>query len=140
SDNYHQAALGGTGANHVILMSGDAAWYSDGKGNAAVPPGIEIENPDPLEGTNNWYTQDGYSGGTYSECADPAQPGVGEVESYLASLPRPVNPNCDPGHYYLLNNYAPGYFGDGTVNTGTFVIPPSPLRNIGDSLNESDIS
>src|SRR5258705_1874302 len=27
---------------------------------------------------------------------------------------RPVNPNCDPGHYYLLNNYNPGYFGDGS--------------------------
>ena len=140
SDNYHQAVEGGTGANHVAMVTGDGIWYSDGMGNAAVPPSNQIENPDPLSGTNNWYTQDGYSGGTYSECADPAQPGVGEVESYLASLPRPVNPNCDPGHYYLLNNYAPGYFGDGTVNTGTFVIPPSPLRNIGDSLNESDIS
>jgi phospholipase C len=140
SDNYHQAVEGGTGANHVMMMTGDGIWYADARGNAAVPPTNQIENPDPLEGTNNWYTQDGYSGGTYSECADATQPGVKEVVSYLGSLARPVNPNCEPGHYYLLNNYAPGYFGDGTVNTGTFVIPPSPLRTIGDSLIEKDIS
>jgi phospholipase C len=140
SDNFHQSVEGGTGANHVMLMSGDAAWYSDGKGNAAVPPAEQIENPDPLEGTNNWYTQDGYSGGTYSQCADPTAPGASEVVSYLGSLARPVNPNCESGHYYLLNNYAPGYFGDGTVNTGTFVLPPSPLRTIGDELLEKDIS
>jgi phospholipase C len=140
SDNFHQSVEGGTGANHVMLMTGDGIWYSDGKGNAAVPPTNQIENPDPLAGTNNWYTQDGYSGGTYSECADARQAGVKEVVAYLGALPRPVNPNCEPGHYYLLNNYAPGYFGDGTVNTGTFVIPPSPLRTIGDSLIEKDIS
>ena len=96
------------------MMTGDGIWYSDGKGNAAVPPADQIENPDPLAGTNNWYTQDGYSGGTYSECADSTQPGVAGVNAYLASLPRPVSPNCDDGHYYLLNNYSPGYFGDGT--------------------------
>ncbi len=64
SDNYHQAVQGGTGANHVAMMTGDAIWYSDGKGHAAVPPADQIENPDPAPGTNNWYTQDGYSGGT----------------------------------------------------------------------------
>ena len=35
-----------------------------------TPPTNQIENPDPMAGTNNWYTQDGYSGGTYSNCAD----------------------------------------------------------------------
>jgi phospholipase C len=139
-DNYHQAVQGGTGANHVMMMSGDAIWYSDGKGHAAVPPANQIENPNPAAGTNNWYTQDGYSGGTYSDCADRAQPGVGPVVDYLASLDRPVDPNCEKGHYYLLNNYAPGYFGDGTVNTDTFVIPPSPLRTIGDELLERGVS
>jgi len=139
-DNYHQAVMGGTGANHVAMMSGDAIWYSDGEGHAAVPPADQIENPNPAPGTNNWYTQDGYSGGTYSECAESMQPGVGPVVDYLASLDRPVDPNCDAGHYYLLNNYAPGYYGDGTVNTGTFVIPPSPLRTIGDELLERGVS
>ena len=51
-----------------------------------------------------------------------------------------VDPNCDKGHYYLLNNYAPGYFGDGSVNGDQFAIPPSSVRNIGDELLEQKIS
>ncbi len=55
SDNYHQSAMGGTGLNHIMLGFADAIWYSDGKGNAAVPPANQIENPNPQSGTNNWY-------------------------------------------------------------------------------------
>jgi phospholipase C len=33
--------------------------------------------------------------------------------TYLGSLSREVNPKCDSGHYYLLNNYNPGYYGNG---------------------------
>ena len=145
SDNYHQAVDGGTGANHVMMGTGYAISFSDGMGNPAVPPSNEIENPNPLSGTNNWYTQDGYSGGTYSECSDITQPGVAAVENYLASLRHPIKPNCEPGHYYLLNNYNPGYYGDGTVAFGDpkgtpFTIPPSTLRTIGDELLERNIS
>jgi phospholipase C len=139
SDNFHQAVQGGTGANHIALGTGDAAWYSDGKGNPAVPPALQIENPDPQPGTNNWYTQDGYSGGTYSDCSDETQPGVKEVAGYLHQLG--IRPNCEQGHYYLLNNYNPGYFGDGTVDTtDEFTIPPSSTRTIGDELLDHDIS
>ena len=140
SDNYHQAVQGGTGANHVALGSGDAIWFSDGHGKPVAPPTLNTENPNAQTGTNNWYTQDGYSGGSYSDCADPGQPGASSVISYLSSLPRSVNPNCETGHYYLLNNYAPGYFGDGSVNSDPLAIPPSPLRTIGDELLEHDIS
>ncbi len=38
SDNYHQAAMGGTGANHIMMGIGDAIFFSDPKGNPAVPP------------------------------------------------------------------------------------------------------
>ena len=38
SDNFHQSVNGGTGANHIMLGHGDAIWFSDGKGNAAIPP------------------------------------------------------------------------------------------------------
>jgi phospholipase C len=182
SDNYHQAAQGGTGANHVMLGMGDAIWFSDGAGKAAIPPengvdptnpGVplighttaitEIENPNPQPGTNNYYIEDGYGGGsgspaavspnanygggTYSDCADSAQPGVGQVLSYLTSLKRPVASRCETGHYYLLNNYNPGYFGDGSnaytdTNAKNYVytIPPSTLRTIGDELNDKKIS
>ena len=171
SDNYHQAVLGGTGANHVVLGFGDAIWFSDANGNPVAPPhnqmvatgtanaGVvdEVENPNPQAGTNNWYTEDGYGsgsfgsassgGGSYSSCADATQPGVGPVLDYLKSLPSAVNPNCEPGHYYLLNNYNPGYFGDGTNaytdhnNQNTvFTIPPTKQKSIGDVLNTANIS
>ncbi len=145
SDNYHQAVMGGTGANHVMLGTGDAIWFSDGMGNPIPPPPNEIENPNPAPNTNNWYTQDGYSGGTYSECAEPNQPGVSAIDNYLESLHPAINPHCQPGHYYLLNNYNPGYYGDGTVAFGdpkgtAFTIPPSTLRTIGDELLEQNVS
>ena len=172
SDNYHQAAMGGTGANHVMLGSGDAIWFADANGNPAEPPhnqmvasgspnaGIvdEIENPNPQSGTNNWYTQDGYGGGsygsasygggTYTNCADTTQPGVAPIVNYLGSLTRPISPHCEPSHYYLLNNYNPGYYGNGAnayADIGNpaqtvFTIPPSPLRTIGDELIEKNIS
>ncbi len=141
ADNYHQAVMGGTGANHIMLGSGDAFWYSDGKGDPEVPPANEIENPNPMAGTNNWYAEDGYSGGSYSECADPAQPGVAPIVDYLKSLPDHPSPNCQPGHYYLLNNYDPGYFGNGTVDTiDTYTIPPSSTPTIADVLLAHGIS
>lgn len=171
SDNYHQAVMGGTGANHIMMGTGDAIWFSDANGNPAMPPhhqlvysgtpdaGIvdEIENPNAAPGTNNWYTEDGYGkggfgspvygGGSYTNCSDSDAPGTFAVLNYLSMLPRLIDSRCEPGHYYLLNNYNPGYFGDGTnaytnhneFNT-PFTIPPSSVRNIGDALLEKNIS
>jgi phospholipase C len=171
SDNFHQSVLGGTGANHIMLGHGDAIWFSDGNGNAAVPPhnvevatgtanaGIvdEVENPNPASGTNNWYAEDGYGsgsygsassgGGSYTNCADTTQPGVLPIVTYLQALAHPINPNCEAGHYYLLNNYNPGYFGNGNnaytdtnSNNTVFTIPPSSVKSIGDSLLAANIS
>jgi phospholipase C len=42
----------------------DALYYADANGDPTVPPANQIENPNPRLGTNNWYTQDGYSGGS----------------------------------------------------------------------------
>ena len=171
SDNFHQSVMGGTGANHIMLGFGDALWFSDGNGNPATPPhnqlvfagtpnaGVvdEIENPNPQPGTNNYYTEDGYGGGgygspafgggSYSDCSDSKQPGVDSVRDYLSSLPRPVPAHCQAGHYYLLNNYNPGYFGDGSnaytdqnVANTPFTIPPTSVRSIGDSLLAKNIS
>jgi len=139
SDNFHQSVLGGTGANHIMLGTGDAIWYSVG-GRPAKPPARQIENPDPQPGTNNYYRQDGYQGGSYVACASLREPGVAALRAYLASLPWKPNPNCEPGHYYLVNNYKPGYLGDGGVNRrDTFVVPPSRLRTIGDALLDKTI-
>lgn len=141
SDNYHQPVMGGTGANSIMLGAGDMYYFTDGHGGAGAPPSNNIENPDPQKGTDNWYTQDGYQGGSYSNCSDLNQPGVAAIVSYLASLPHKIKPNCDTGHFYLLNNYDPGYNGDGTLKTGSaFVIPPSPERTIADVMLKRGIS
>lgn len=172
SDNFHQSVMGGTGANHIMLGTGDAMFFSDGKGNPLTPPhkqlvaagtpnaGVvdEIENPNPQPKTNNFYTQDGYGGGsfgspsygggTYSDCSNSTAPGVESVLTHLSTLPYLVNPRCAPGHYYLLNNYNPGYYGNGSdayADIGNpketvFTIPPSNVRTIGDELNENNIS
>jgi phospholipase C len=140
SDNYHQPTMGGTGLDSIFAGFADGLWYTQ-NGQPATPPSNQIEDPDPQPGTNNYYKQDGYSGGSYSACADTSQPGVGQIVSYLQALPRKIAPNCDPGHYYLLNNYNPGYFGDGSVDTtDTFAIPPVTTHSIGDVLNAANIS
>ncbi len=127
----------------------------------------EIENPNPAAGTNNWYTEDGYGesynsgypppytaadkggaaygGGSYSDCSDPSEPGVGPILDYLAKLH--IDPRCEPGHYYLLNNYNPGWFGNGhdaytdhNPSNTPFTIPPSSTPSIGDDMNTHGIS
>ena len=140
SDNFHQSVMGGTGANHIMFGFADGIWYSDGNGNALPPPPNQIENPNPQSGTNNYYDQDGYSGGSYSACADMSQPGVAPVVNYLESLPRPVDPRCQAGHYYLLNNYNPGYLGNGSLNTTTYTIPPVSSPSIGDVMMTANLS
>jgi phospholipase C len=141
--------------------------YSTYNGAANPDKGVvrEIENPNPAKGTNNWYTEDGYGnsynagypppytaepvsgGGSYSDCSDPNAPGVQAIRAYLASLRRPIEPRCESGHYYLLNNYNPGYFGNGKnafIDTNPantpFTIPPSSTPSIGDDLNAHEIS
>ena len=172
SDNYHQPAMGGTGLDSIMLFFGDPIWFSNPDGTPGTPPHNEtiwtdtpadtgtvdeIENPNPQPGTNNWWIQDGYGGGgygspvygggSYTNCADASQPGVAPILSYLSSLPRPIEPKCDEGHYYLLNNYNPGYFGDGSnaytdhfVYNTPFTIPPTKQRSIGDVLLENNVS
>jgi phospholipase C len=133
-------------------------------------PVDEIENPNSQEGTENFWIQDGYGGftsknnpivtvypntkatgvyggGSYTNCSDPDQPGVKPILKYLASLPRPINPNCDKDHYYLLNNYNPGVFPDGTnayTDTNSdntpFTIPPTKQHSIADVLIANNVS
>jgi phospholipase C len=136
SDNFHQSFMGGTGANHFMFGTGDTAYWSDGNGNAITPPS-SIANPNPKSGTVNAYTADN----NFSECSDDSQPGVKPIVDYLASLPYRPKSNCEPGHYYMLNNVNPGYLPNGTlVPAVQGAVPPSSVRNIGDALNEKKIS
>ena len=95
SDNFHQSVMGGTGANHVMLGTGDAIFWSDGQGNPTTPPS-HIANPNPLPGSNNQYTVDIGFDGNFTECADPTQPGIKPIRDYLKSLPYDPKPNCEP--------------------------------------------
>jgi phospholipase C len=144
SDNFHQSFMGGTGANHVMLGTGDAIFWTDSNGNPSLPPAVVLADPDPLPGTNDVYTVDLLFNGNFTECADPSQPGIDPIRDYLASLPYHPNPNCEKGHFYMVNNNNPGFLPDGTVDTagikGGGSIPPSNLRTIGEALNEKRIS
>ena len=135
SDNFHQSFHGGTGANHFMLGTGDAGYWTDGHGNPAVPPASIIANPNPRPGINNRYTVDG----NFSECADIFQPGVQPIVNYLSHLKYAAEPNCQHNHYYMLNNTNPGYLPNGALSGGNN-LPPSPVRTIGDALMEKDIS
>jgi phospholipase C len=143
SDNFHQSFMGGTGANHVMLGSGDAIFWSDGNGTPTMPPS-HIANPDPLPGSNNQYTVDIGFDGNFTTCGDPAQPGIKPIRDYLASLPYHPDTKCQPGRFYMINNDSPGFLPDGTVDTAGInkgaSIPPSNVRTIGESLNEKGIS
>ena len=153
SDNYHQGIMGGTGANFFYLGTGDVGFFSDGNGNPERPPSEQIENPDPqnVPNGNDFYTQDGYGdhsvpngkGGSYVECADTLDPGVDAITDYLSSLSYKPKSNCDPEHYYLVNNYGPGFNPDGTtkpIGSGHFTLPPQTLPSIADSLTANGIA
>jgi phospholipase C len=164
------------GNGHAETPLHNAAYSTEPSGvTSTYPAGYGgtvdmIENPNPAPGTNNWYSQDGYGsdynagysqtdwatkqsnglpiiygGGSYSNCSDTRQPGVGPIVEYLNKLH--VEPRCEPGHYYLVNNYNPGWFGDGenayTNNNPSntpFTIPPSSTPSIGDDLNNAKVS
>jgi phospholipase C len=143
SDNFHQSVMGGTGANHVMLGTGDAMFWSDGHGSPTMPPS-HIANPNPLPGTDDVYTVDLNFDGNFTECGEMTQPGIAPIVNYLQSLPYNPNPNCEPGHFYMVNNDSPGFLPDGTVdekgiaNGGS--IPPSDVRTIGEALNQKHVS
>jgi phospholipase C len=144
SDNYHQAIEGGTGANHLMVGFGTTIYYADSTGAPATPPSNQIENPVPQAGTNNWYTQDGYGGGSYVPCWDPTKPGIGPVREYLHSLPyQTIKDDCLPNAYYLVNNYNPGYLGTGEpapLGPNIFTVPPTTQNNLALLLHDHHIS
>lgn len=144
SDNYHQSIMGGTGANFIAIASGDVGFHNF-DGVADVPPSNQIENPDPQPGTNNFYKQDGYRGGSYVNCADTQQPGVNSIMAYINSLPGSAfnHGNCAPDTYYLVNNYGTGYTPTGDpkpLGADKFTLPPQTMPTIAESLSAKGVS
>ena len=144
ADNYHQPIMGGTAANYLALATADVAFYTvDGK--PGTPPQKQIENPDAQAGTNNWYTEDGYRGGSYVRCDKLDAPGVAGIRDVLQKLPyRTFNDgNCAADTYYMVNNLEPAYSATGALlafDEGKFILPPLTIPHIGDALTAGAVS
>ncbi len=146
SDNYHQAVMGGTGANFMALVTGHAAFFTNPQtldGSPAVPYANQIENPDPVPGTNNYYKQDGYSGGSYVNCSDPKAPGIAAIDWQLYAH-HVRNSRCAPSHYYLVNNY--NLYWNQTssqpqaLGSDKFILPPQSEPTIADVMTAHGVS
>jgi phospholipase C len=139
SDNFHQSAMGGTAANHMLLGSGDAIFWNTFRGQNA-PPAAAVADPDPKSATSDAFTRDS----AWTNCADLTQPGIAPIVGYLASLPYHPASNCETGHYYMINNLSPGFLPNGQIDSASITagakVPPSGLRTIGDALNEKNLS
>lgn len=140
SDNYHQSIMGGTGDNFFAIATADVPFFNrDGK--PAMPPANQIENPEPMPGTADFYTRDGYEGGSYVNCADPKQPGVAPILAFLAE--RHIPSKCAPDTYYLVNNYNPGYDMDGKpqpIGPDNYNYPPQTVPTIAEALARKGVS
>lgn len=152
SDNYHQFIMGGTGANFIGLVTGDVGFYTQ-NGQAAVPPALQIENPNPTTNpaifsvNNNWYSQDGYSGGSYVNCSDINQPGVKAIFEFIWKKNIFNGGNCAANTYYLVNNYGLAYDQYGNLKpfhpkatTPETILPPQTIPTIADKLAANGIS
>jgi phospholipase C len=154
ADNYHQAVMGGTGANHIMIGTGDVYFFNqsfaqDGVAplnfSPAVPPAVPavflglspplppttpipnvlIANPNPVKGSNNVYQNDpGASLGEYVNCSDPTQPGVPAITNYLATLPYKLSPTVCASNTF----YAVNNFFPGYHANGTPANPSSPKQ------------
>jgi phospholipase C len=141
SDNFHQAVMGGTGANFFALATAGQAAVFNQNGVLQTPPANQIENPNPQPGSNNYYINDGYAGGSYVNCADRRQPGVEAIHEFLKEQHR--DSGCEDGAYYLVNNYDVPYDVDGTPKTlgpSKYVFPPQYVPTIGELLSAHDVS
>ena len=136
SDNFHQAIMGGSVTGAFGIAYGDNPFFANPDGTPGTPTG-GITNPNPQVGTINTYV----SNGTWVKCSDPTQPGVEPIDSYLASLPYRVGPNCAPNSFYPIRDANPGFTVTGVLepaNSGT--MPPITVRHIGDELNANNLS
>jgi phospholipase C len=139
SDNFHQSVMGGTAANHVALGTGDFMFWTTFNG-LTQPPATTIANPNPTSLTSDKYVADK----TWTNCSDNTQPGIQPILSYLKDLSYQPASRCESGQFYMINNLSPGFLPNGQVDTANIAagakVPPSPLRTIGDELNDNSIS
>lgn len=143
SDNYHQPAMGGTAAQHIMIGTADSLPWEHVGSFPGQPPAGQVANPNPKSATDVSFINDR----RWTECGDPTQPGIKPIMDYLKTVPwRPdlTTSNCAPNTFYMINNTRPGFLSNGQLNTAAInagtAVPPSSLRTIGDALNEKNIS
>jgi phospholipase C len=112
-----------------------------GRGCAGEAAGEPDRESEPAPRHNNWYTRSGYSSGSYTKCADENEPGIAALHRYLATLPYPSfnNDDCEPGAYYLVNNYNAGFLPTGEpapLGPQVFRIPPQTQPTIAEAYRE----
>jgi acid phosphatase len=140
SDNHHQFVMGGTGVNFFSIATGDVPVYKIG-GTVVTPPANQVENPNPAPGSENFFSQDGYQGGSFVNCSDAQQPGVGAILGVLQK--KGIASHCEPGAYYLVNNYSAGYDLDGhpqPLGPHNYNYPPQTVPTIAESLSKAGVS
>jgi phospholipase C len=164
SDNYHQPSMGGTGPNSQAIFTGDVYYFADpnGTGNPIAPEIHLVANPDPVAGTNNFYTEDtlphtdqgSTSFGGATNCSDVTQPGVSAIVNYEKQLSYKTfnSGNCAPNTYYQINNEYPAYdhLGNPIATSPTqanefpagaaFSIGPQTIPTIADALSRKKIT
>ena len=116
SDNYHQPAMGGTAAQHIMIGTADSLPWEAVANFPAQPPAKQVANPNPKSATNDAFINDT----RWTECGDQTQPGIKPITDYLKSLPwRPdlTASNCAPNTFYMINNTRPGFLSNGQLNT-----------------------
>jgi phospholipase C len=138
NDNYHQPVMGGTAVQHTMIGTADAIFWEAFQG-VTQPPAASVADPDPISSSNVAFQKDK----AWTNCSDTAQPGIAPIVNYLKTLPWHPSPNCDAGHFYLINNLSPGFLPNGNVDATNILtggkVPPSSLRTIGDALNEKGV-
>ncbi|HQU07034.1 MAG: phosphoesterase [Ferrovum sp. 34-44-207] len=146
SDNYHQPVMGGTTVNYFFLATADVGVFNSTDGSRS-PPNELIENPNIVKGTNNFYINDGYVGGSYVNCADIDAPGVAGIKDMLKKLPYSAfkGGNCEKNRFYMVNNLDPAYKPNGTNASDNKtshlpLLPPQVMPHIGDLLTQYNVS
>jgi phospholipase C len=139
NDNYHQPIMGGTAVQHQMIGTADDVFWETFQG-LNQPPTASVADPDPKSATDAAFQRDK----AWTNCSDLTQPGIAPIVAYLGTLPWHPASNCDPGHFYMINNLSPGFLPNGNVDAASVLtggkVPPSTLRTVGDALNEKGIS
>ena len=136
--------MGGTGANFQA-WSRVTRRSSPTRHSTARPPcpsTTRSKIPDPVAGTNNYYTQDGYGGGSYVNCADPSQPGVAAIAEHCLAWRSRQQLRAGPllPGQQLQHVLEPDEQRSADARPRQFTLPPQSTPTIADVMTEHGVS